>query len=226
MLLVGICQAQISFTGLHKYDGEHKNEIAGYAMSGYNVVSEQFYGLELSYKHHFDKHWHVGADAQAQFGKQLYSVDVQGGYMFSFGWSDFYVDGKALYNNYHRWNAKEMIGNLSLTWETPYFWLRLGESYIHYKVGSLGYTEPLTLTFGTGVNLRPRWNAWNVGFFFRNFDDFYYENWNINWGLNFYAPITKTMKLFGELNIRPAGSMSQLATRYETSGKLGIKYIW
>ena len=34
------------------------------------------------------------------------------------------------------------------------------------------------------------------------------------------------MKLFGEFNIRPAGSMSQLATRYETSGKLGIKYIW
>jgi hypothetical protein len=151
---------------------------------------------------------------------------VQGGFAFSLGWSDFFIDGKAMYNSYSRWNAKETIGNLSVTWEMPYFWLRLGESYIHYKVGDFGYTEPLTLTFGFGANLRPRWNAWNVGLFFRNFDDFYYENWNINWGLNFYAPIVKDVKLFGEFNIRPAGSMSQLATRYETSGKLGIKYVW
>ena len=34
------------------------------------------------------------------------------------------------------------------------------------------------------------------------------------------------MKLFGEFNIRPAGSLSQLATRYETSLKLGLKYAW
>ena len=32
------------------------------------------------------------------------------------------------------------------------------------------------------------------------------------------------MKIFGEFNIRPAGSMSQLATRYETSLKLGLRY--
>ena len=131
MLPVGTALAQIGFTGVHKYDGEHKNEIGGYAMAGHNVVAGTFGGLELSYKHHFDKHWHVGADAQAQFGKQLYSADVQGGYMFSYGWSDFYIDGKAMYNSYNRWNAKETIANLSLTWEMPYFWLRVGESYIH-----------------------------------------------------------------------------------------------
>ena len=124
MLPVGTALAQIGFTGVHKYDGEHKNEIGGYAMAGHNVVAGTFGGLELSYKHHFDKHWHVGADAQAQFGKQLYSADVQGGYMFSYGWSDFYIDGKAMYNSYSRWNAKETIANLSLTWEMPYFWLR------------------------------------------------------------------------------------------------------
>ena len=38
--------------------------------------------------------------------------------------------------------------------------------------------------------------------------------------------ITIDMQFFGEFNIRPAGSMSQLASRYETSGKLGIKYVW
>jgi hypothetical protein len=108
----------------------------------------------------------------------------------------------------------------------PYFYLRVGESYIHFKTLDFGYTEPLTFTFGIGAQIRPRWNSWNLGFFFRNYDDFYYENWNINWGLDFYATLTKQIQLFGELNIRPAGSLSQLASKYETSGKLGLKYVW
>ena len=229
-LLLGTstAQAQFAFNGQHSYDGEHKNELAGYVMGGTNVVCGGFGGLEVSYRRHFDDHWHAGADAQAQFGKQLYSADVQGGYHLKFGWSDFFLDGKFVYNKYHRWNAKETIGNLSLMWEMPYFYLRVGESLIHYKVNTLGYTEPLTFTFGFGVNIRPRWYHWNLGLFFRNYDDFYYENWNINWGLHFYtpAPFVKSAKLFGEFNIRPAGSMSQLASKYETSGKLGLKYVW
>ena len=195
MLFVGICQAQISFTGLHKYDGEHKNEISGYVMGGHNVVVGAFGGLEASYR-----------------------LPVK--------WMDFYFDGKLLYNRYQRWGANEVIANLAVTWETPYIYLRIGESYIHYNILDFGYTEPLTLTFGFGLNIRPRTNPWNIGLFFRNYDDFYYENWNINWGLNFYTPLVKDIQLFGELNIRPAGSMSQLASKYETSGKLGIKYVW
>jgi hypothetical protein len=134
-----------------------------------------------------------------------------------------------MYNRYHKWHTNETAFNLSVTWETPYFNLRVGESLITYHLLHACYTEPLTLTFGTGVSIRPRWNPWNIGLFFRNYDDFYYENWNINWGLNFYAPLTivhKDMQLFGEFNVRPAGSMSQLASKYETSGKLGIKYVW
>ena len=163
---------------------------------------------------------------QIQFGKQLYSVDVKGGYRLPVSWMDFYFDGQLMYNRYNRWDTNETIANISVTWETPYFQLRIGESYIHYHLLHFGTTEPLTFTFGTSVNIRPRWNSWNIGLYFRNYDDFYYENWNINWGLNFYAGIAKDMQLFGQLNIRPAGSMSQLASRYETSCKLGIKYVW
>ena len=78
-LLLGtsIAQAQVAFNGQHSYDGEHKNELAGYVMGGTNVVCGGFGGLEVSYRRHFDDHWHAGVDAQAQFGKQLYSVDVQ-----------------------------------------------------------------------------------------------------------------------------------------------------
>ena len=218
--------AQNAFNGEHKYDGKHKNELSGYVMAGHNIVTGAFGGLEVSYKRHITDRWHVGVDAQSQFGKQQYSNDVQGGYRLPIGWSDFYFVGKVMYNRYQRWRVNEIVANISITWEIPYFNLRIGESLIHYHTSHFGYTEPLTFTFGTGVNIRPRWNSWNLGFFFRNYDDFYYENWNINWGLNFYASLTKQMKLFGEFNIRPAGSMSQLASKYETSGKLGIKYVW
>ena len=212
----GVC-AQI-YTGEHKYDGEHKNELSGYFMGGYNVVVEGFGGLAASYKHHLTDRWTVGGDAQAQLGKQLYSIDAKGGYRLPYKWMDFYFDATLLYNRYQKWSVNEKIANLSVTWETPYVYLRVGES--------LSYTEPLTFTFGFGAQMRPRWNPWNVGIFFRNYDDFYFENWNINWGLNFYGRINSTMHFFGEFNIRPAGSMSQLASKYETSGKLGIKYVW
>ena len=53
-----------------------------------------------------------------------------------------------------------------------------------------------------------------------------YENWNIDWGLRGYGRINDQWHLFGEFNIRPAGSMSQLASKYEFSQKFGLKYVW
>ena len=225
-LLTASAHAQNAYTGVHKYDGEHKNVLSTYLMSGYNVVSDEFVGPEVSYKRHLTDRWYVGADGQAQLGKKLYSVDLNGGYRLPYKWMDFYLDGKAMYNRYDRWNTNETVLNLSLTWETPYLFLRIGESLITYHTQNFRYTEPLTFTFGFGVQIRPRWHSWNIGLFFRNYDDFYYENWNINWGLDFYAPLAKDMQLFGEFNIRPAGSMSQLASKYEASGKIGLKYVW
>ena len=92
-------QAQV-FTGMHKYDGEHKNELSGYVMAGYNVVVEGYGGLETSYKRHLTDRWHVGGDVQAQLGKQLYSIDAKGGYRLPLKWMDFYFDGTLLYNRY------------------------------------------------------------------------------------------------------------------------------
>jgi len=72
-----MASGQASYLGLHKYDGEHKNELFGYVMGGKNVVANFYGGVEVSYKRHLTDRWHVGADAQLQFGKQLYSVNVR-----------------------------------------------------------------------------------------------------------------------------------------------------
>ena len=222
-------QAQ-SYRGVHQFDGEHRNEVSGYVMFGDNVVAGTFGGFEASYCRHLANRWYVGGDAQMQFGKQLYSVDATGGYCLPVKFGHLYFDGKLMLNRYSRWGFTETIFNLSATWESAYFDMRIGESLIHFHSSArgmgYGHTEPLTLTFGMGVNIRHRTNPWNIGLYARNYDDFYYENWNINWGVRWYANINRQMRLFGELNIRPAGSISQLASKYETSMKLGLKYKW
>jgi len=227
ILVLGGLKAQ-NFCGEHKYDGVHPNEVTGYLLSGTNVVSGNFVGFSAEYKRHLTNHWNVAGGVMNSYGKQMYGAKAQGGYRFGWGFSDFYFDGKVMFNRYHRWETNEFSANLSATWETPYFDLKIGESYIHYQMHSDGYTEPLTFTFGVGVNILPRWHSWTLGLFFRNYDEYYFENWNINWGLRFNAKLSrkKPIRLFGEFNVRPAGSISQLASKYETSGKLGIKYIW
>lgn len=226
LLLVSTGLSAQTYNGRQKFDGKHQNEVQGYLMVGDNVVTDAFYGLEASYKRFLGDRFHIQADAQMQLGKRLYSIDVQGGYRQPWGWSDFYFTGQLMYNRYQKWNTNETVMNLSVTWEMPYFFVRLGGSYIHFHLLHFGYTEPLTLTLGAGVTIRPRWNHWNIGIFVRNYDDFYYEGYNINWGANFYARLSEDMQLFGEVNIRPAGSASQLASKYEESLKLGLRYVW
>ena len=63
LMSVLLMQAQ-TYCGLHKYDGEHKNEVSGYMMGGSNVVSDAFFGFEGSYLRHLTDRWHVGGDMQ------------------------------------------------------------------------------------------------------------------------------------------------------------------
>lgn len=223
--------AQYSYLAEKQFDGEHKNEISGYVIGGDNVVSDEFGGIAASYTRHLTPRWHVGGDAQIQFYKQLYSLDVTGGYRLPVKYGSIYFDGKFMINRYNRWQTNETAFNISATWESAYVDIRLGESLIHFRTHSrwgdnYGHTEPLTLTFGIGANIRHRNNPWNIGLYFRNYDDFYYENWNINWGIRWYAKVKDQWNLFGDFNVRPAGSISQLASRYEGSLKIGLKYKW
>ena len=235
VLFSGLAAPAQTYSGGRAFDGEHMNEISVNLLGGQNVVTGWFVGEVATWTRHLTPRWSVSAGEQVQLFKQLYSLDVMGTYRLPIGKTNLYFDGRFVFNRYDRWNVNEPILNVSAYWETSYLDLRIGESLVRYhKQGvkeeykdytDTGYTEPLVMTFGLGINLRPRSNPWNLGLFFRNYDQFYYENWNINWGVRFHASIRPHTKLFGEFNIRPAGSLSQLATRYETSLKLGIHHV-
>ena len=232
ILLAGLVAEGQPYSGLRQYDGVHKNVIDGYLTGGSNGVTGGFISEAGTYTRHLTDRWSISAGEQIQFFKQVYSVDVMGTYRLPAGKSNLYFDGRLLFNRYDRWKVNEPIVHLSMLWESPYVDIRIGGSYIHYWMDGVdteytdaSYTEPVAVTVGLGVNIRPRTNPWNLGLFIRNYDHFYYENWNINWGVRFYAPLVRDLKLVGEFNVRPAGSMSQLATRYETSLKLGVRYV-
>ena len=214
------------YSGEHTFDGENKNEVSGSVVTGKNIITSASIGNTFHYKHFFNNRWSVDGGLNTQYSKQLYGVKVRGEYHFQVIGFHMFASAEALYNRYHKYNTNEFDGNISLRIERGYWDITLGETLINYSIGESGYTEPPTLTFGAHATLRPRTHHWNVGLLFRNFDDFYYENWNINWGLDFYYKFNTTWKLFGEFNIRPAGSMSQLASKYETTGKVGVIYRW
>lgn len=229
-------RAQV-YSGYRQFDGKHKHQVSAFLSGGSNVVTGFFLGQAGTYTYHFNPRWSISGGQQIQFFKQVYSLDVMGTYRIPLGKkSNLYIDGRALFNRYQQWSVNETILNLSGYLETNYIDLRWGWSFVSYfktNVAEIykGYTdasyiEPLVMTFGFGINIRPRSNPWNLGLFIRNYDQFYYENWNINWGLRFHATLTPQMKIYSEFNVRPAGSLSQLATRYETSLKVGLRYVW
>ena len=236
-LLAAVPASAQVFNGYRQFDGKHKNEVSGFLSTGYNVVTGTFVGEAGTYTHHFTPRWSISAGQQIQFLKQVYSVDVMGTYRIPIGKkSNVYIDGRVLFNHYGQWSVNEPIINLSGYLETNYIDLRWGWSFVSYLKTNVKeiykawtdakYIEPLVMTFGLGINIRPRSNPWNLGLFFRNYDQFYYENWNINWGIRFHATLSPQMKIYSEFNVRPAGSLSQLATRHETSLKVGLRYVW
>ena len=214
------------YSGDHTFDGEHKNEVSASLTTGRNIITGPCIGNTFHYKHYFNNHWSIDGGINTQYTKQLYGYKAKGEYHFNIQAFQIFASGEYLFNHYHRFNTNENVVNMSLRTERRYWDLTLGASIIGYNMMGDHYTEPVTLTFGAHATLRPRTNDWNMGLLFRNYDDFYYENWNINWGMDFYYVLKPDMKLFGEFNVRPAGSMSQLASKYETTGKVGLIYRW
>jgi hypothetical protein len=218
--------AQLGYSGRQNYDGEHKNEVSGYIVGGHNSVTGTFVGPSLFYTRHFTERWDLQGAADIPIGKSRYGVFARGSYCWPFKWFNVYIAGKVMYNRYQSFKTNEYASALTVSWESNYFRITIGQSLVSYNLLSTTYTEPLNPVLGLEANIRPRLHPWNIGLFIRNYDDFYFEHWNINWGINFNARLTSKlpMRLFGEFNLRPAGSLSQLANKYETSLKVGLKY--
>ena len=214
------------YSGEHTFDGENKNEASVSLTTGRNIITGPCIGNTVHYKHYFNDHWSIDGGMNLQYSKQLYGVKAKGEYHIQVKSFHIFASAEFLYNRYVKYETNEIDGNISVRFERGYWDITLGESLINYTIGESGYTELPTLTFGAHATLRPRTHRWNVGLLFRNYDDFYYENWNINWGLDFYYKFNPRWKMFGGFNIRPAGSMSQLASKYETTGKIGLIYRW
>ena len=227
LLLGGVASAQ-TYSGSRAFDGVHKNEISGHLTGGYNVISNAFVGEAVTYTRHFTERWSIRAGQQLQLVKWLVSADVTGTYRLPLRSCNLYFDARILNNLYASRHTDELCVHVSAMLETAHFDMRLGASYIGYvNVANGGrYSELPTLTAGLGVNFLPRAHPWNIGLFLRNYDQYYYELWNLNMGLRFHCTLPwNVLRLFGEFNVRPAGTLSQLATPYETSLKLGLHYV-
>ncbi|MCF0181863.1 MAG: hypothetical protein HUK11_06385 [Muribaculaceae bacterium] len=214
------------YSGEQKFDGEHKHEVSGYLQGGQNVVIGGFGGPAAFYKHHFTQRWDLEGGLYLPFGHNRYGMYARGSYRLPIRNQNLYFMGKMMYNRYQQANSNEYAYNLSVKWEHRYVDILLGITLVDYSLLGSHYFEKPAVTAGLGVNIRPRENRWNLGLFIRNYDDFYYDNWNINWGIRYYCTIKNRLRNFGELNIRPAGSLSQLATKYEASIKTGLIYTW
>ncbi len=236
VLLLGcVCAFGQSYSFDRKFDGVHKNEIITDITAGHNVITGMFVGQAAFFTHHFTDRWSISGGEQYQFMKNVGSLDFWGTYRLPLKRTNLYFDAHLVDNMFYPWQTNEFIANASAYFEGNYMDFRFGMSFIMYHKYDVkeeyyftdrSYIEPPTLIVGLGVNIRPRNHPWNVGFFIRNYDQFFYENWNINLGMRANARINDQLKIISELTARPAGSMSQLATRYEVSYNLGVKYVW
>lgn len=228
VFLAALCgrAQQYCYCGPNKPMGDYRNEVTGGVQGGSNVVTGFFMGPQMSYMRHITPRWSAGGAVDLSFGKEKYGVYATGGYRLPVSKFDFYFKGKVMYNRYARSHTDEWAYNVCAIWEGSHFDVTIGWSVITFTLLNSTCVEPVTPTFGVSGHIMPRSNSWNIGLFFRNYDEFYYENWNINWGLNFYASLTGRLKLYGEFDIRPAGSLNQLATNYETSAKAVVRYFF
>ena len=204
-----------------------KNMVWGYGQYGTNTVYDTYGGVDVFYTRALNSNVDVtgGLDLMSKkggFGGVLaevrYRIPVKG--------INVFVSGRGVYNYYGHSRMNEYLFRIALHAQSQYFDVVFGNSFLGYSSFGSSVFEPITWSVGFAANIKKRSSKWNFGAFIRNYDYFIYENWNINWGLRFYAGLKKNYNLFGELNIRPAGSMSQLASKYETTLRIGVRKRW
>ncbi len=205
-----------------------KNEVSGYVQFGQNTVTGFYGGMTGFYKRNMSSRFDLigGLNLSTKGNCGFRGVSGDAVYRIPVNRANLFISNRLIYNYYGESSMNEFIYRIALKWETRYIEIIFGNSFLTYfSLGSHVF-EPVTWSIGFGANIKPRESPWNVGMFIRNHDDFIYENFNINFGLRGYYDVMNNWRVFCELMVRPAGSMNQLAVKYETAFKTGVKYIW
>ncbi|WP_459187234.1 hypothetical protein ACGE0T_13960 [Parabacteroides sp. APC149_11_2_Y6] len=204
------------------------NEVKAYFQVGDNALHGIYGGFSGFYTRNFSDRLSLtgGLNLSTKNPQAFGGLYADGTYRFSVYKFNVYISNRLVYNYYGLSKMNELLYRIAGTWESRYFNLTLGNSFLGYFSKGSGNFEPVTLSVAMGLHLRPRENWWNVGLFIRNFDDFIYENYNIMYGVDGRIDVAKHWRILAEFTARPAGSMNQLAMKYETFFKLGARYKW
>lgn len=205
-----------------------KNEVKSYIQLGDNALHGFYGGFTGLYTRNFTERFDAtgGLNLSTKNKMLLSGLSAETRYRFSIQKFNLYVSAKGVYNYHQISQMNELLFRLSATWESRYFHLTLGNSFLGFFSHGSGVFEGITPTAGMGFTIRPKENKWNAGLFVRNYDDFIYENYNIMFGINGRLDVADRWRLFGEITARPAGSLNQLAMKYETFFKLGVTRVW
>ncbi|MEG1749710.1 MAG: hypothetical protein RR249_08510 [Tannerellaceae bacterium] len=220
LLLIFLCP----FIGVYG----QKNEVKAYLQVGDNALHGVYGGFTGFYTRNFTDRFELtgGLNLSTKNKHAFSGLSAETSYRFPVYKFNLYLSAKGVYSHYEISKMNEALFRLAATWESRYFQLTLGNSFLGYFSYGSSVFEPITWTFGTALHIRPRENWWNVGLFIRNYDDFIFENFNIMYGLDARVDVAKNWRLFGEITARPAGSLNQLAMKYETFLKLGVRRVW
>lgn len=205
-----------------------KNKVWIYGQVGKNTIEHFYEGVNAFYFRSLsDRFTFMGGlelnSKKNGFGGLLAEVN----YKIPVKWFNLFISGRGVYNRYGKYDANEYLFRLALNAQSNHFDVVFGNSFLGYGQYGSHVFEPITWSVGFAAYLKNRSKcSWNVGIFLKNYDYFIYENWNINFGVRGYFSLNDKVRLTGELLVRPAGNINQLAQKFDTSVKIGATYHW
>ncbi len=208
--------------------GDKKNEIWAYGMVGKNTIEHFYQGFNVFYTRKMTGRVNLMGGIEFNSKKKGFGgVLAEGRYKLPFKHFNLIFSGRGVYNYYGKYNMNEYLFRLAVHAQSEHFDILFGNSFLGYSSYGSSVFEPITWSVGFGANVMKRSSPWNVGIFLKNYDYFIYENWNINFGVRgYYELIADKVRLTGELLVRPAGNINQLAQKYDTGLKIGAQFKW
>lgn len=216
----------MAFTGSAVSQEKNKalvyTDFGGHTLYGFNM------GLSGLYTRTLSDRWEVTGGLNFSSRRPAFFNAIMGDATYRIPVKTFnvYLSGRMMYTYYSDSKMNDLLWRVAAKWESKYFDLVLGNSVVHtFSMGS-SFTEWWVPSLGVFARLKPIHHPWNVGVHLRNYDDFFYENFNLNYGLNGYYNLNDQWGIMSEITIAPAGTLSQLATPYKFYIKLGATYKW